>query len=121
MAHFTSWSQAEDRDRLDQGFADDVLVVVVVVVVNHLGGRLDEERVGLEHLAASVHVQRVAVDWKRRAIEQWTADPCGPEASGAEDLLRGRPEYAPWIPAALDYHCSAGLDVLDVGAAKGST
>jgi ubiquinone/menaquinone biosynthesis C-methylase UbiE len=61
------------------------------------------------------------VDWKQRAIEQWTADPCGPDAQaqGARALLRGRREYAPWMPEALDYASACGLDVLDVGCGQG--
>jgi SAM-dependent methyltransferase len=61
----------------------------------------------------------VSVDWKQRAIEQWTADPCGPSVSGAEALLQARRDYAPWMPAALDYDGAAGLDVLDVGCGQG--
>jgi ubiquinone/menaquinone biosynthesis C-methylase UbiE len=61
----------------------------------------------------------VAVDWKQRAIEQWTADPCGPRVSGAEALLRARRAYAPWMPSALDYDGAADLDVLDVGCGQG--
>lgn len=62
-----------------------------------------------------------AVDWKQRAIEQWTADPCGPDVhgQGACALLRARREYAPWMPGALDYAGACGLDVLDVGCGQG--
>lgn len=61
----------------------------------------------------------MGVDWKARAVEQWTADPCGPEVEGAEALLASRRAYAPWIAAALDYAGAAGLDVLDVGCGQG--
>ena len=37
-----------------------------------------------------------------------------------EALRRGRAEYAPWMPVALDYEGSAGLDVLDVGCGQGT-
>lgn len=59
------------------------------------------------------------VDWKERAVEQWTETPCGPEEAGVEALLRGRREYAPWMPDALDYESAHGLDVLDVGCGQG--
>jgi ubiquinone/menaquinone biosynthesis C-methylase UbiE len=64
---------------------------------------------------------QAAVDWKQRAIEQWTADPCGPDVrgQGIRALLRARREYAPWIPEALDYAGACGLDVLDVGCGQG--
>jgi SAM-dependent methyltransferase len=61
----------------------------------------------------------VAVDWKQRAVEQWTADPCGPGAETATGLLRGRREYAPWIASALDYEGARDLEVLDVGCGQG--
>jgi ubiquinone/menaquinone biosynthesis C-methylase UbiE len=61
----------------------------------------------------------VGVDWKRRAVEQWTADPCGPDGTGAERLLAGRREYAPWMAEQLDYNGAAGLDVLDLGCGQG--
>ena len=60
-----------------------------------------------------------AVDFKQRAIEQWTADPCGPEASGAADLLRARRAYAPFMAGALDYEGARGLEVLDLGCGQG--
>jgi ubiquinone/menaquinone biosynthesis C-methylase UbiE len=64
-------------------------------------------------------------DHKHAAIEQWTADPCGPakgEAGSAayfEDLLRGRDAYAPWLHDSLGYRETSGLDVLDVGNGQG--
>jgi ubiquinone/menaquinone biosynthesis C-methylase UbiE len=64
-------------------------------------------------------------DHKQAAIEQWTADPCGPAEGDAgsrsyfEDLLRGRDEYAPWLHDSLGYRETAGLDVLDVGNGQG--
>ncbi len=66
-------------------------------------------------------------DPKQRAIEQWTADLCGPETGDAEPgtleylerLIRGRLEYAPWMPEELDYDGARGLDVLDVGCGQG--
>jgi ubiquinone/menaquinone biosynthesis C-methylase UbiE len=62
---------------------------------------------------------RGTVDWKRRAVEQWTADPCGPEATGILALMHGRRDYAPWMAEQLDYRSAAGLDVLDVGCGQG--
>jgi len=59
------------------------------------------------------------VDAKARAIEQWTADPCGPPAEDARGLLMGRREYAPWMASELGYADSSGLDVLDVGCGQG--
>jgi ubiquinone/menaquinone biosynthesis C-methylase UbiE len=64
---------------------------------------------------------------KAAAVEQWTADPCGSDlvdgapgsGSYAEDLLRMRAEYAPWMADSLDYAGSDGLDVLDVGCGQG--
>lgn len=61
----------------------------------------------------------MTVDWKQRAIEQWTADPCGPPAGDARELLRGRRAYAPWLAGELDYRGAAGLEVLDVGCGQG--
>jgi ubiquinone/menaquinone biosynthesis C-methylase UbiE len=64
-------------------------------------------------------------DHKRAAVEQWTADPCGPAEGEAgtrqyfEDLLRGRDEYAPWLHDSLGYRETSGLDVLDVGNGQG--
>jgi len=75
--------------------------------------------VGLEHPQTADYGAVMAVDWKQRAVEQWTADPCGPLATDAEGLLRGRREYAPWMPSALDYAGAQGLDVLDVGCGQG--
>jgi ubiquinone/menaquinone biosynthesis C-methylase UbiE len=66
------------------------------------------------------------VDYKQRAVEQWTNQPCGPTVDAepgsrayAEQLIAGRREYAPWMSAALDYQGAAGLDVLDVGCGQG--
>jgi ubiquinone/menaquinone biosynthesis C-methylase UbiE len=64
---------------------------------------------------------------KEAAVEQWTADPCGSDsvdgapgsASYAEDLLRMRAEYAPWMAESLDYAGSRDRDVLDVGCGQG--
>jgi ubiquinone/menaquinone biosynthesis C-methylase UbiE len=64
-------------------------------------------------------VRIVNVDWKSRAIEQWTADPCGPEGETIDDLIRGRHDYAPWMAGALGYAGTDGLDVLDVGCGQG--
>lgn len=65
-------------------------------------------------------------DPKRAAVDQWTADPCGPAVGGSpgsrdyfDDLLRGRTEYAPWMAEELDYAGAHGLDVLDVGCGQG--
>jgi hypothetical protein len=54
---------------------------------------------------------------KAAAVEQWTADPCGSSsAEGEQDsksyfenLVRGRFDYAPWIPEALGYEETRGL------------
>ena len=59
------------------------------------------------------------IDWKARAVEQWTADPCGPDASGIEALMRARREFAPWMAEQLAYEEAAGLEVLDVGCGQG--
>jgi ubiquinone/menaquinone biosynthesis C-methylase UbiE len=67
------------------------------------------------------------IDYKRAAIDQWTADPCGSSvAIGApgtreyfEGLTAARSRYAPWMADALDYDGAAGLDVLDVGCGQG--
>src|SRR3954447_12079547 len=67
------------------------------------------------------------VDYKRAAIEQWTADPCGEVvASGEpgtrayfESLDRARRQYAPWMDEELGYAETHGLDVLDVGCGQG--
>jgi ubiquinone/menaquinone biosynthesis C-methylase UbiE len=64
---------------------------------------------------------------KEAAVEQWTADPCGSDlvdgapgsASYAEDLLRMRAEYGPWMAESLDYAGSRDRDVLDVGCGQG--
>lgn len=67
------------------------------------------------------------VDYKRAAIEQWTADPCGSSVAVGtpgtreycEGLIAARTRYAPWMAEALDYAGAAGLDVLDVGCGQG--
>ena len=64
-------------------------------------------------------------DHKQAAIQQWTADPCGPAAGEPgsreyfEDLLRGRDRYAAWLHDSLGYRETAGRDVLDVGNGQG--
>lgn len=61
----------------------------------------------------------MALTAKERAVEQWTADPCGPQATDAAGLLAGRREYAPWMADALDYGSAQGLQLLDVGCGQG--
>jgi ubiquinone/menaquinone biosynthesis C-methylase UbiE len=63
---------------------------------------------------------------KSAAIEQWTADPCGPEvaaepgtATYIEQLVAGRHQYAPWFAEALGYAGTARQRVLDVGCGQG--
>jgi SAM-dependent methyltransferase len=66
-------------------------------------------------------------DYKRAAIEQWTADPCGSSVAGGapgsreyfDGLIAARSRYAPWMAGALDYAGAAGQDVLDVGCGQG--
>jgi SAM-dependent methyltransferase len=65
-------------------------------------------------------------DAKQAAVEQWTADPCGPESVHEpgtqpylDDLLAGRRSYAPWMDEILDYDRTQGLRVLDVGCGQG--
>jgi SAM-dependent methyltransferase len=64
-------------------------------------------------------------DYKRAAIEQWTADPCGVAAGEPgtreyfEALLEARAQHAPWMDSALDYAGTRGLRVLDVGCGQG--
>ena len=67
-------------------------------------------------------------DYKAAAVEQWTADPCGSSIADGEpgsksyfeNLVRGRFEYGPWMPDALDYGGGTrGLRVLDVGCGQG--
>src|SRR3954454_19125269 len=67
-----------------------------------------------------------AEDAKQAAIDQWSADPCGPDSASPpgsrayfEDLLRGRRSYAPWMDEVLGYSGTAGLRVLDVGCGQG--
>jgi ubiquinone/menaquinone biosynthesis C-methylase UbiE len=67
-------------------------------------------------MRASGHAE---VDWKARAIEQWTADPCGPPVSGIFQLMEARRQYAPWMAQQLRYKDAAGLDILDVGCGQG--
>jgi ubiquinone/menaquinone biosynthesis C-methylase UbiE len=64
-------------------------------------------------------IEAGAQDAKAASIRQWTADPCGPDASDAVGLLAGRRAYAPWMADALDYRGAVGLDVLDVGCGQG--
>jgi ubiquinone/menaquinone biosynthesis C-methylase UbiE len=64
-------------------------------------------------------LEAVAVDWKQRAVEQWSADPCGPDAAGIHALIAGRRDYAPWMAERLGYESSVGLEVLDVGCGQG--
>src|SRR5687767_8266631 len=64
---------------------------------------------------------------KLAAIEQWTADPCGPETGTSQPgtreyaaaLIEGRNQYAPWMAKELGYDTAAGLTVLDVGCGQG--
>ncbi len=63
---------------------------------------------------------------KEKAIEQWTADPCGPAVElepGTreyfERLVDGRNEYGPWMREELGYSYTSGLNVLDVGCGQG--
>jgi ubiquinone/menaquinone biosynthesis C-methylase UbiE len=64
---------------------------------------------------------------KKAAIEQWTADPCGPAGAEAdpgtrpyfEHQLRARADYAPWMAEVLDYPGSRRRRVLDVGCGQG--
>src|SRR4051794_32891808 len=67
-----------------------------------------------------------ADDPKQAAIDQWSADPCGPDSASPpgsrpyfEDLLEGRRRYAPWMDDVLGYSATAGLRVLDVGCGQG--
>jgi ubiquinone/menaquinone biosynthesis C-methylase UbiE len=70
------------------------------------------------------------LDWstaaKQAAIQQWSADPCGPEVTAApgtaayiEQMIVERRNYCRWFDDALDYKSTAGLDVLDVGCGQG--
>ena len=63
---------------------------------------------------------------KLAAIEQWSADPCGPVVEAEpgtreyfEELVEGRREYGPWMSEELGYEFTGGLDVLDVGCGQG--
>jgi len=66
-------------------------------------------------------------NYKKAAVEQWSADPCGPEVRShtpgtreyALELLEGRDNYAPWMAEELGYADTAGLSVLDVGCGQG--
>jgi ubiquinone/menaquinone biosynthesis C-methylase UbiE len=60
-----------------------------------------------------------AIDYKRRAIAQWTADPCGPDADDVRGLMAGRRAYEPFMADVLDYEGASGLSVLDVGCGQG--
>jgi SAM-dependent methyltransferase len=71
-------------------------------------------------------VETAIAPGKQAAIEQWTADPCGPQVEGRPgsaafflELVRARDAYAPWMARELDYAGAAGLDVLDVGCGQG--
>ena len=69
----------------------------------------------------------ISAEYKRSAVAQWTADPCGavgnPEEPGTaayfNRLVEARHSYGPWMGEALDYAGSAGLDILDVGCGQG--
>ena len=74
-------------------------------------------------MSTPTHYRR---DAKRAAIDQWTADPCGPSVEGEpgsrnyfEQLLARRHEYAPWMADVLGYDGARGLRVLDVGCVQG--
>jgi ubiquinone/menaquinone biosynthesis C-methylase UbiE len=66
-------------------------------------------------------------DYKRAAVQLWTADPCAANVVSLspgsrayfERLLEARHAYAPWMAHALDYSGTAGLDVLDIGCGQG--
>lgn len=66
-------------------------------------------------------------DYKKAAVEQWSADPCGEVIAEGETgsreyfehLMEGRREYGPWMADSLGYAETAGLDVLDVGSGQG--
>jgi ubiquinone/menaquinone biosynthesis C-methylase UbiE len=67
-----------------------------------------------------------SVEFKQAAIEQWTADPCGPPVDFEpgtrpyfERLISGRHAYAPWMVEELDYDGAGGMRVLDVGCGQG--
>lgn len=82
---------------------------------------------------STVHRMEEVTDYKKCAVQQWTADPCG--SIGAEDqpisdappgsapylerLLAERESYAPWLADALDYRGASGHRVLDVGCGQG--
>jgi ubiquinone/menaquinone biosynthesis C-methylase UbiE len=70
----------------------------------------------LDQIQGASHL---VVDWKARAVEQWTADPCGPQVTGIFALMEARRQYAPWMAQQLGYAEAAGLDVLDVGCGQG--
>jgi ubiquinone/menaquinone biosynthesis C-methylase UbiE len=78
-------------------------------------------------LVHSSAMAQTSAQWKRAAIDCWTADPCGAETANGEPgtraffdrLLNSRRSYAPWMAEALDYAGAAGLDVLDVGCGQG--
>jgi ubiquinone/menaquinone biosynthesis C-methylase UbiE len=70
---------------------------------------------------------RTREQYKRAAIEQWTADPCGStvveDVPGTDSyfrrLLAVRSDYAPWMADVLDYEGASGLEVLDIGCGQG--
>src|ERR1044072_756715 len=80
-------------------------------------------------------VERSAFDagldeWKRRAREQWGANPCGAHvAEGLEfgtreyfdaiEAYRYR-EYAPWMTEALRFDCYSRKRVLEIGCGTGT-
>src|SRR4051812_23933717 len=70
---------------------------------------------------------RSSVEYKRAAVEQWTADPCEAHSAGGEPgsreyfarLLAARDAYGTWFQEELGHEATGGLDVLDVGCGQG--
>jgi ubiquinone/menaquinone biosynthesis C-methylase UbiE len=60
-----------------------------------------------------------AIEYKRRTVAQWTADPCGPKARDVRGLMNARRAYEPFMSEVLDYEGAAGLSALDVGCGQG--
>jgi glycosyltransferase involved in cell wall biosynthesis/SAM-dependent methyltransferase len=68
--------------------------------------------------------------YKRQTQEHWNAEGCGSQTAGAiepltldwyRDIERYRyQEYAPWMPAVMEFAGHAGEDVLEVGAGLGT-
>jgi ubiquinone/menaquinone biosynthesis C-methylase UbiE len=65
-------------------------------------------------------------DPKQAAIDQWTADPCGPAVPDEpgtrayfDRLVAGRHAYGPWMREVLDYQGTRGMRVLDIGSGQG--